>query len=345
VQIELLWWITKLDSWNGKALLRPNPHLTIQPDASLQGWGANCQHTKRGGLWLEEEKSLHINQLELKAAMFAVQSFAKNIQNKHILLQMDNKTAVVYINKMGVTVSKQLNYLANQFWDWCLQRQLTVTADYILGKNNVIADWESRNLVDFSDWKLNLTIFKSLMFLFGQCNVDLFADRLNARLSHYFSWKPDSQAKAVDGLLQPWKGIKGYAFPPFCLISSCLAKVREERAQIVQVTPIWPTQAWYPLLLQMSIEDPVLIPMSYNTLLSPSKETHPLIQNQTLKLAGWKVSGGPSQQLAFQRKQKNYSSDPGNLVRDQLMTVPGINGLAGVIQGKLILFEHLWPLS
>lgn len=34
--------------------------------------------------------------------MFAVQSFAKNIQNKHILLQMDNKTAVAYINKMGV---------------------------------------------------------------------------------------------------------------------------------------------------------------------------------------------------------------------------------------------------
>ena len=53
----------------------------------------------------------------------------------------------------------------------------------------------------------------------------------------------------------------------------------------------------------------------------------------------------PSQQLAFQRKQKNYSLDPENLVRDQLMTVPGISGLADVIQGKLILFQHLWPLS
>lgn len=345
VEIELQWWLTKLDHWNGKALLRPDPHLTIQSDASLQGWGANCQNTKIRGLWGEEEKTLHINQLELKAAMFAVQSLAKDIQNKHVLLQLDNKTAVVYINKMGGTVSKQLNQLASQFWNWCLQKQITVTADYIPGKSNVIADWESRHFVDYSNWKLNTTIFKSLMLLFGKCNVDLFADRLNSQLTNYYSWKPDPQAKAVDSLLQPWKGIKGYAFPPFCLISSCLAKIREEGAQIVLVTPIWQAQAWYPLLLQMSIEDPVLIPMTYNTLLSPMKETHPLLQNQTLKLAGWKVSGDPSQQLAYQRKQKNYSSDPGNQARDQLMTVPGISGLAGVIQGKLIPFQHLWPLS
>ncbi|CAG2233597.1 unnamed protein product [Mytilus edulis] len=43
VQNELHWWVTKLGSWNGKALLRPEPHLTIQSDASLSGWGATCQ--------------------------------------------------------------------------------------------------------------------------------------------------------------------------------------------------------------------------------------------------------------------------------------------------------------
>ncbi|XP_071137063.1 uncharacterized protein [Mytilus edulis] len=32
VQNELHWWVTKLGSWNGKALLRPEPHLTIQSD-------------------------------------------------------------------------------------------------------------------------------------------------------------------------------------------------------------------------------------------------------------------------------------------------------------------------
>ncbi|VDI13331.1 Hypothetical predicted protein [Mytilus galloprovincialis] len=281
VQNELHWWVTKLGSWNGKALLRPEPHLTIQSDASLSGWGATCQQISIGGLWIDEEKSLHINQLELKAAMFAVQSYAKNLQNKHILIQMDNTTAIVYVNKMGGTVSKRLNSLTNQFWDWCLQRQLTITADYIPGKSNVIADWESRHYADFSNWRLSPILFKSLMKRIGPCNVDLFADRSNTHLNQYFSWKPDPQAKAVDALLQSWREIKGYAFPPFCLISTCLAKVREENSQIILITPVWQSQAWYPLLLQMSVDYPVLLPMSHNTVLSPMKEPHPLILNKT----------------------------------------------------------------
>ncbi|VDI77544.1 Hypothetical predicted protein, partial [Mytilus galloprovincialis] len=157
---------------------------------------------------------------------------------------------------------------------------------YIPGKSNVIADWESRHYADFSNWRLSPILFKSLMKRIGPCNVDLFADRSNTHLNQYFSWKPDPQAKAVDALLQSWREIKGYAFPPFCLISTCLAKVREENSQIILITPVWQSQAWYPLLLQMSVDYPVLLPMSHNTVLSPMKEPHPLILNKTLKLAG-----------------------------------------------------------
>ncbi|CAG2257403.1 unnamed protein product [Mytilus edulis] len=61
-----------------------------------------------------------------------------------------------------------------------------------------------------------------------------------------YSWKPDPQAKSVDALLQSWRD-KGLCFPPFCLISTCLAKVREENSQIILITPVWQSQAWYPL--------------------------------------------------------------------------------------------------
>ncbi|KAI8497707.1 hypothetical protein Bbelb_243590 [Branchiostoma belcheri] len=47
--------------------------LTITSDASLAGWGATCGHLKAGGRWTEEESKLHINELELKAAFFAVE--------------------------------------------------------------------------------------------------------------------------------------------------------------------------------------------------------------------------------------------------------------------------------
>ncbi|CAG2254135.1 unnamed protein product [Mytilus edulis] len=139
--------------------------------------------------------------------------------------------------------------------------------------------------------------------------------------------------------------IKGYALPSFCLISTCLAKVREENSKIMLITPVWQSQAWYTLLLQMSVDYPVLLPMSHNTLLSPMKEPHPLILNKTLKLAGWTVSGDHLTQLEFQSKLKNYSLGLGNREQDLLTTVPGISGLAGVTHWKLVSFQHLWPLS
>ena len=72
------------------------------------GWDVVCQNFRIGGLWTQEEKSLHIhiNCLELKAITLAVQSFLKDSLSKHVLVQMDNKTAVAYVNKKGGTVSK-----------------------------------------------------------------------------------------------------------------------------------------------------------------------------------------------------------------------------------------------
>ncbi|CAC5420424.1 unnamed protein product [Mytilus coruscus] len=73
--------------------------------------------------------------------------------------------------------------------------------------------------------------------------------------------------------------------------------------------------------------------------------TTPTDSEKKLKLAGWMVSEDHLNQLEFQRKLKNYSLGLGNREPDLLTTVPGISGLAGVAQGKLIPFQHLWPLS
>ena len=48
-----------------------------------------------------------------------------------------------------------------------------------------------------------------------------------------------------------------YAFPPFCLIGRCLRKVREEKASLVLVAPIWRSQSWYPALLELLIDLPL----------------------------------------------------------------------------------------
>jgi hypothetical protein len=50
-----------------------------------------------------------------------------------------------------------------------------------------------------------------------------------------------------------WSEIQVYASPPpFSLIGSCERHVRSQKVdQLVLVAPVWPTQPWYPLLLQL----------------------------------------------------------------------------------------------
>ena len=77
------------------------------------------------------ESSLHINVLELR---FALKSFESLVSGKHVLIQMDNRTAVTYLNKVGGTHAKDLSDLALQIWQWSLERNIVITAEYLLGK-------------------------------------------------------------------------------------------------------------------------------------------------------------------------------------------------------------------
>ena len=60
---------------------------------------------------------------------------------------------------MGGTHSLQLCKLAVEFWDWCMKHQITIHAEHLPGKLNVLADYESCHLSDCSNWKLNPVTF------------------------------------------------------------------------------------------------------------------------------------------------------------------------------------------
>lgn len=270
---EISWWIQQLQVWNGKQIITNEPDLVIETDASTMGWGFHCpfSQTRMGGPWSPVEKKLHINALELKAANIAVKSITKNKQNVHIHLKMDNTTAVTYVNKMGGTKSPILTNIAKDLWEYCLERKITLTAEHLPGSLNQTADWESRNVstMSINSWRLNPKIFAQINSLWGPLEMDLFADRLNAQLEKYMSWKPDPFAMGTDAFLAHWGGMKAYAFPPFCLIQRCIAKVQKERGELVIVTPAWQTQPYNPMLLNMSIVDPILLPPQKDLLLLP----------------------------------------------------------------------------
>lgn len=70
-------------------------------DKNFLGWGACCEDLNKGGHWSQTKDLLHINCLKLIAGGFALKSFVKDRCHIKVLLLMDNRTSVAYLNKVG----------------------------------------------------------------------------------------------------------------------------------------------------------------------------------------------------------------------------------------------------
>jgi hypothetical protein len=332
---ELEWWREHLTRWNGQCLLITTPDVVIQTDASTTGWGATCQGVRTGGPWSKTERQMHINCLELLAATLAIKSYFKGKENLHIHLMMDNTTALTYINKYGGTVSPELNRLTKELWLWCLERNITIQASHLPGTLNCTADEESRVMRDRSDWMLCPKVFNKINLRTGPLQVDLFASRLNHQLREYVSWRPDPEAVATDAFTLDWTRFKGYANPPWNLIGRVLTHVRNQGARVTLVAPVWRSQVWYPVLLEMLVQEPLLLPAS-QTLIIP---THRVNQPEVVPpLAAWVISGIDSEARTFQRMLQNSSLHHGGQKHRSHMTPCLENGYAGVTRGIQIPF-------
>ena len=165
---ELRWWSRNLRHWNGKSFVNPNPELdvVIMTDASKMGWGAHCQGVTTQGQWSSIERDQHINVLELRAADLAIRAFTRRWQGQRIRVVMDNTTAVSLITVMGSTRSSRCLVVTQEIWEYVLCHKSTITAQFLPGKQNVLADYQSRVFRDNTNWMLSREIFQALQLLF-----------------------------------------------------------------------------------------------------------------------------------------------------------------------------------
>ena len=297
---ELTWWVNNVDS-SFKPIVQEDPDLTLTTDASTRGWGTVFGVQKTGGLWSLEEQAFHINYLELKAVLLGLKSLLSNVHNKHIRIQSDNTTTVAYVDNMGGIKSAECNDMAQKIWLWCMEREIWLSACHIPGSTNVEADTESRQFNSSTEWSLNQDVFSDLDKLWVPFELDLFASRLNFKVSSYVSWKPDPGAKYVNAFFVSWKEYYFYAFPPFSVIAACLQKIEQDQATGVLLVPVWQTQPWFTPLLHLLVDNPVLLPHSRCLLTQPHNHAlHPL-RNQ-LKLMACKLSRESLQQRSVSDK-------------------------------------------
>ena len=295
-------------------LFRSRRHFKMA-DASRAGWGACCKTTKTGGPWTPQEKEKHINYLELLAVFLALKSFTCHSKRVHILLRVDNVTAIAFLNRMGGSHSQDLSDLSVCIWKWCLEREIFIHTEHLPRRENVRADWESRHVEDSSDWTLHRESFQLVESQLGPFSIDLFALRTNTQLPVYCSWSPDPAALAVDALSIVWTKHHAYMFPPFTLITRCLEKILLDRASAVLIAPVWHSQLWYSTLLKSLMDYPILLPSTQDILLGPEGQSHPLVLQGHLPLAAWPISGNPCILRDFQRELSNSSGNHGALHR------------------------------
>ena len=271
---------SKLECMTAKNVLnRDGLTCTLTTDASNEGWGVVYGNQSTGGLWSSDEKSHHINYLELLAVCLGLKVFCRSHRDTHVRLEIDNTTAVVVINHMGTSHSEQLNTLSNEIWAWCISRNLWISAAHIAGKSNVEADHESRQHQTTTEWMLNKTVLsQALESLQFTPEIDLFASRLNCQFPQYVAYRPDPGAMAIDAFSITWTGLKFYAFPPFSVIPSILKKIQEDKAEGVCVLPKWPTQLWFPKAMQMITRSLVKLKACETLMSLPNQpeQIHPL---------------------------------------------------------------------
>ena len=95
--------------------------------------GAVKECEKTGGRWSNEEAKYHIYCLEQMTSFFGLKAFCNNEHGIHVQIYFDDSKTVNYITAMGGTHSRECNSIAKDIWQWCIDKQIWLTAAYIPG--------------------------------------------------------------------------------------------------------------------------------------------------------------------------------------------------------------------
>ena len=139
-------------------------------------------------------------------------------------------------------------------------------------------------------------------------------------------------ALVVDALSLPW----AFAFPPLQLHTKVLTELCQSIAQLLLVSLAWPTQPWFPDLLELSIDHPKQLPVrkpwSGRFCLDPGR----------LQLYIWRLSGLLVRPVSPRRQQIGLQ-----LLRlcplSPTITESGESFFPGVVDERQILLLPLFP--
>jgi hypothetical protein len=244
--------------------------------------------------------------------------------------------AVYYIDTMGGRI-ESLNSLTRDIWQWCIKRDIWLSACHLPGKENIEADRLSRSTNIDLEWKLNTKVYHEINSLYGPQYIDLFASRINHQLPRYVSYLPDPNVEFADAF-----SFNGFAFPPFSIVGKVLQKLIAEETDLTLIAPLWTTQHWFPKMLHHIVQDSFIIPsQKFQPLLT--QPTHPQMKHPLKKLilGVFSLSGKLWNIQDYHKKLQTLPFHSGELQHKDNIGRISQKGIHFVVNDKLIYSRQL----
>ena len=222
--------------------------------------------------------------------------------------------------------------LNQEICHYLLNPNISITAGYLPSVLNTIVNRESKKKkkkkkkTGTSECLLDPKVFQAVSELLGSPTIDLFA----------------SSSQGTDAMIQKLEHRSSLCISHFQYdFKSALKNKTRIKPLLILIAPVWSTQPCYPELLNLCVREPVLLLQGKETLISPKNIIHLLMVENSLTLAAWLVSGKPLCVKGFQKTLLILSQIPDEKTLSLIVSHPRQNGLAGVLNEKLILFRHL----
>lgn len=171
----------------------------------------------------------------------------------------DNIACMFYIKRQGGAKSPSLRAKAVTLWNWCICHQISISAIYLSGIQNMTADMHSRKFSQNHKWEIDTMILHSIFTRLETPKIDLFTTVKKKKCPQFCSRAGWGHRSLEDAFLLKWNRPLLYAYPPVLLISKAIYKIKKEKVRVILIAPTWPRQTWFPYLLQLVVWPPVIL--------------------------------------------------------------------------------------
>jgi hypothetical protein len=353
---ELLWWRIRL----GTVLKRPirisEPTIQITTDASPFGVGGWIMDIASKKIVMQVSQPIpvellpkHITFQELRAAVLVLtQAILRlDLRATTVLLRSDNICALAYLRRRASRLP-QLNDLCRPLWDLLESRNLQLIVQHLPGLINHLADRLSRQF-DRSEWKLRWWIFRRIKACFPFLSVDLFASKTNHLLPTFCSMDGAGLGSAWE---VSWSQLSHHGqlliHPPFSMLARILSRLQREtlRNTALIILPWWPSASWFPLLMDLLVEWPCLLPKDCLEVPTQARHWYSKLQMTPWDTVLVQVSSRSGDNRRFLRQVFECDSHQRKRkLLSKIMTMLGVNSWNGIDCSLGRISQDLWSCA